>query len=180
MQTIQPPERFETPRLILRRSRLDDVPAIFERYHQDSEVTRYLTWRPSTAVDQTYSFLRRCEARWESGESFPWVITMRGYDTPIGMLELRIQGHRADMGYVLAQAYWNRGYMTEAVRVVTEWALSQASIFRVWAVCDVENVASVRMLKKAGFQQEGILRRWIIHPNIGDEPRDCYCYAVVK
>ncbi len=84
------------------------------------------------------------------------------------------------MGYVLARAYWNRGYMTEAVREVTEWALTQPSILRVWAVCDVENAASVRVLKKAGFQQEGILRRWLIHPDISDEPRDCYCYAVVK
>ncbi len=96
------------------------------------------------------------------------------------MLELRIESHRADMGYVLARAYWNRGYMTEAVREVTEWALTQPSIFRVWAVCDVENAASVRVLEKAGFQQEGILRRWLIHPDISDEARDCYCYAVVK
>ncbi len=180
MQPIQPPESLETPRLILRRARLDDAPAIFERYHQDPEVTRYLTWRPSTTVDQTYSFLKRCEARWESGESFPWVITIKGDDAPIGMLELRIEGHRADMGHVLARASWNRGYMTEAVRAITAWALSQPSIFRVWAVCDVENAASVRLLEKAGFRQGGILRRWLIHPDISDEPRDCYCYAVVK
>ncbi len=70
--------------------------------------------------------------------------------------------------------------MTEAIRTITEWALSQPSIFRVWAVCDVENAASVKVLEKAGFQQEGIFRRWLIHPDISDEPRDCYCYAAVK
>jgi RimJ/RimL family protein N-acetyltransferase len=35
-------------------------------------------------------------------------------------------------------------------------------------------------MEKAGMQREGILRRWSVHPNITHEPRDSYCYAVVK
>jgi RimJ/RimL family protein N-acetyltransferase len=44
----------------------------------------------------------------------------------------------------------------------------------------VDNVASARLLESVGMQREGILRRWIFHPNISDSPRDCLCYAVVK
>jgi hypothetical protein len=53
-------------------------------------------------------------------------------------------------------------------------------IFRVWALCDVDNLASARVMEKVGMQREGILRRWILHPNLSDEPRDVYCYSVVK
>ena len=70
--------------------------------------------------------------------------------------------------------------MTEAVRAVVEWALSQPGIYRVWAVCDVDNAASAKVLEKVGMRCEGILRRWVIHPNIDAAPRDCYCYAIIK
>ena len=70
--------------------------------------------------------------------------------------------------------------MTEAVRAVVSWAISEREVYRVWAVCDVENPASARVMEKAGMQEEGILRRWTMHPNSSDEPRDCYCYAMTK
>ena len=52
--------------------------------------------------------------------------------------------------------------------------------WRIGAVCDVENRASARVMEKAGLEREGILRRWIIHPNVGFEPRDCFSYAMVR
>jgi RimJ/RimL family protein N-acetyltransferase len=58
--------------------------------------------------------------------------------------------------------------------------LKQQAIFRIWAVCDVDNAASARVMEKAGMQREGVLRRWSVHPNISAEPRDSFCYAIVK
>ncbi len=49
--------------------------------------------------------------------------------------------------------------MPEAVRAVVRWASSNPSVFRVWAVCDVENRASARVLEKTGFLREGILKK---------------------
>ena len=37
-----------------------------------------------------------------------------------------------------------------------------------------------RVLEKAGLQREGLLRRWMLHPNVSDRPRDCYCYSKVR
>jgi len=70
--------------------------------------------------------------------------------------------------------------MPEAAQAVVEWALAQPSIYRVWAVCDVDNLASARVLEKIGMQREGLLHRHIIHPNISAAPRDCWCFAKVK
>lgn len=174
------PDRIETRRLTLRVPAMADAPAIFDGYARDSEVVRYLTWSAHESIQQTHRFLQRCAARRQSGEAFPWVLTLKGEDCPIGMLELRPAGCKADVGFVLARSHWNRGYMTEALRAVVAWACAQPGLYRVWAVCDVENSASARVLEKAGFQCEGTLRRWIVNPNVNGEPRDCLCYAIVK
>ena len=70
--------------------------------------------------------------------------------------------------------------MTEALTSVVTWALAQPEIFRVWATCDVDNVASARLLERVGMEREGVLRRWLVHPNLGETPRDALCYSIVK
>jgi RimJ/RimL family protein N-acetyltransferase len=70
--------------------------------------------------------------------------------------------------------------MTEALSEVAHWALRQPEIFRISAVCDVENIASARVMEKAGLIREGLLRRWLVHPNISDKPRDCFAYAKAR
>jgi RimJ/RimL family protein N-acetyltransferase len=50
----------------------------------------------------------------------------------------------------------------------------------VWAVTDVDNHASARVLEKIGMQREGLLRRWLVHPSLSPEPRDCWCFARVR
>jgi RimJ/RimL family protein N-acetyltransferase len=166
--------------LVLRRPVLEDAASIFERYARDPEVTRYLTWRPHQNVERTQEFLHRCCAFWDRREAFPWAIVRKGETRPIGMIDLRPQGERVEIGYVLARPFWGQGYVTEAAQALVEWALSQPEIYRVWAVCDVQNTASAKVLEKLGMRREGVLRRWIIHPNIDVVPRDCYCYAITK
>jgi len=177
---MKPPEVLYTERLILRPPRISDAAPIFHAYAQDTEVTRYVIWEPHRNVQETERFVVDCVRAWEGDVKFPWVITWREADEPVGMVEMRINGFKADVGYVVARPFWGRGVVTEALRPVVEWALGQESIYRVWALCDVENVGSARVLEKVGMQREGLLRRYSLHPNIDAEPRDCYCYAVVK
>ena len=70
--------------------------------------------------------------------------------------------------------------MTEALTTVADWALNQPSIWRIGDLCDVENLASARVMEKAGFFREGVLVRWSMHPNVSDRPRDCFSFAKVK
>jgi [ribosomal protein S5]-alanine N-acetyltransferase len=177
---VKPPTHIETARLTLRKSVPADTPLIYEAYARDPEVTRYLTWRPHRTVADGEEPAARRLAAWESGEAFSWVIALREGGEVVGMISMRPDGWRVDLGYVLARGYWGRGLMTEAARAVIDYALSEPEVFRAWAVCDVENPASARVLEKAGMRREGILRRWALHPNMGDEPRDCFCYARIK
>jgi [ribosomal protein S5]-alanine N-acetyltransferase len=180
MQNLRPPERIKTKRLVLRIPALTDATILFDTYTHDPEVTRYVMWRPHTSVDQTLEFLKSCVAAWEGEKRFPYVIMLKGTDNPIGMVDFHIAGSTVGIGYVIGRAYWGRGYVPEAVQAIVKWALRQPSIYRVCADCDVENTASIRVMEKVGMQREGVLRRHTIHPNISNEPRDCYLYAIVK
>ncbi len=177
---MTPPESFQTERLILRVPALRDARAIFEEYARDGAVTRYLTWRPHRSITDAAEFLTKCFFMRQEKIAFPYAITLRESAKLIGMIELRFEECRMDIGYVLAAAYWNRGYMTEAVRAVISWGLDQNGIYRVWAYCDTENFPSARVLEKAGMQREGVLRRWMVLPNLSETPRDCYAYSIVK
>ena len=172
------PESFETSRLRLRPPRLEDSQIIFETYAQDREVTRYLTWLPHRSVETTKQFVSFCITRWAAATAFPYVLTKRT-DTRelLGMIEIEIHRHGAEIGYVLARKHWGQGIMPEAASCLVAHALLQPPIFRVQAFCDMANTASARTLEKIGMTREGILRRYVVHPSMSTEPRDCYLYA---
>ena len=173
-------EPLATAKLVLRPPRLADAGAIFEEYAADPAVTRFLTWRPHRSVADTRAFLERQIDVASRGGEVAWVITRRGEDRAIGAIGATVEGTAVLLGYVLGKRHWNLGYMSEAVGAVIAWGLAQPRIHRVWAVCDVENVGSRRVMEKAGMEREGILRRWSLHPNISDAPRDCFVYARVR
>jgi len=173
-------EKIETERFILRKVRMEDASAIFETYAQDPEVTRYLTWKPHQNIQDTEQFLLACGQLWRTGKDFAYAITLKDDNKLIGMFGLFPMKLKLEVGYVLARPYWGKGYMTEVLRAVIEWAFKQPDIFRVQAFCDVDNIGSARVLEKAGMEREGLLRRYVLHPNISDEPRDVYLYAIVK
>jgi [ribosomal protein S5]-alanine N-acetyltransferase len=177
---MKPPEKIETERLILRKPRMDDAPAIFESYAQDPDVTRYMTWRPHKNVEETFRIVELMLKLWDDGDSYSYVITSNDSDSAIGMIAMHPDGFKVGIGYVLARFHWGKGYMTEAACTVVNWLLEQLDIFRVIAICDVENPASARVMEKAGMVREGLLRKYIIHPNISDTPRDSFIYAILK
>lgn len=177
---MQPPEIIRSQRLLLRPPKRDDAEAIFHGYAQDAEVTRYLTWKPHAAITTTYAIIEQIQASWREQTSFAWVITLQETGHIIGMIALRPSKHQAEIGYVLARAAWGQGYMPEAAQALGDWVLAQPEIYRLWAVCDVQNLASARVMEKIGMQHEGRLRRYVLHPNVSPEPRDAWMYAKVR
>jgi RimJ/RimL family protein N-acetyltransferase len=139
-----------------------------------------MTWKPHRDVADTIEFLRRCERVWIEGSAFPWTLWLDKDSEFAGMIEIRVRANAVDVGYALARRWWRQGLMSEAVKAVVQWAFAQPEIYRVWATCDVENIGSARLLERVGMEREGVLRRWLVHPNLSDAPRDCLCYSIVR
>jgi ribosomal-protein-alanine N-acetyltransferase len=176
----KPEPTWETKRLAARPPVIGDATAVFEHYASDPAVARYMTWRPHRSIAETSEFLRRCEQVWADGSAFPWALWLKDSGDFAGVLEIRVRGCAVDLGYALSRRYWRQGLMTEALTSIVAWALAQPEIFRVWATCDPDNVASARVLERVGMRREGLLRRWLVHPNLSDTPRDALCYSIVK
>lgn len=174
------PDTFETARLRLRSPRLEDAAAMFDGWTSDPECTRYLIWRPHQSVHETVEFLQRALQGTEPELGRPWLIERRDTGRIIGMIDLRLRDGVGDIGYVYRRDAWGHGFASEAARAVIDLGLAQPGVFRVWATCDVDNLASARVLEKAGMSREGLLRRYILHPNLSPEPRDAYIFAKVR
>ena len=93
-------------------------------------------------------------------DTFAFVITVNG--KAIGSIGAFRQGniHRqtAELGYYIAEEYWGKGIMTEAVKQLCDYVFSNTDIIRIYAEPFAYNIGSCRVLEKAGFQYEGTLR----------------------
>lgn len=171
-------ESLSTPRSILRPVRADDATSMFDGYTHDADVTRFLTWRPHLTVEETRIFVQMCLC---ARTSRTYVIVDKASGSIAGVADLRAAAAtRVELGYALAAPFWGQGIMTEVLAEIVRWTLGQPAIWRIGAVVDIENVGSMRALEKAGFRREGVLRRWSVHPNISDTPRDCASFAATR
>lgn len=174
-------ENLETMRLLLREPQPEDAQVIYTTYASDPVVTRYLTWLPHISVEQTVAFITSRIAGNRSGNPLSWVIIDKEKEHLLGMIEARFETlHKVELGYVLGRSYWGNRYMSESVMRVVDFLFSHNEIYRIGCVCDIENTNSSRVLEKCGFRFEGILRRYVIHPNLSHSPRSVLSYSLVR
>lgn len=83
----------------------------------------------------------------------------------------------AELGYWLGQPFWGQGVVTSAVRKVVEITFETTNLIRIYARVFAPNVASVRVLEKAGFELEGRLRNAVIKDDV---IMDLFVYATLK
>ncbi len=172
------PREIATARLRLRAPRVDDAEIAFARWTSDAEVARYMSWRRHESVADTRAWLAAMVSAWtHGGAHIAWIIELNEDTGPIGAVGLTVDGHRVSVGYALARDHWRQGFATEATAAVVAVAIELPGVHRVWAYCDVDNPASARVMEKAGMVSEGRLRRWAIHPNVSELPRDVLVYV---
>ena len=172
------PERLVTERLILRRPLQSDADAVFLRYASDSEVTRYLAWPRHTALDDTRVFLSYSESEWRRWGCGPYLVYSDDAGRLLGSTGLAFESPGiASTGYVFARDAWGHGYATEVLRAMVGLARS-LDVKWLYAICHVDHRASERVMIKAGFRKEGILKRHITFPNIGPSRADVISYGI--
>ncbi len=88
-----------------------------------------------------------------------------------------VERFSAEIGYWLGEPFWGRGIVTEALSLVTEYAFGRLNILRLFALPFADNLASSRVLEKAGYVREGLLRSASV--KFG-RPRDQWMYARIN
>ncbi|MFC1569761.1 GNAT family N-acetyltransferase [bacterium] len=83
----------------------------------------------------------------------------------------------AELGYWLAESFWNQGIMTEAIRSITEWGFKYLEFYRIEATVFEWNHMSIRVLDKVGFTQEARLKKSVTKDG---QTIDTFLYAIIR
>jgi ribosomal-protein-alanine N-acetyltransferase len=161
----------------VRSFRADDA-ASLARHANDREI--WINLRDRFPHPYTLADARAWIAHAASAEQ-PTSFAIDAAAEVVGGIGLRlnedVERTSAEIGYWVGRSFWGRGIATDAVRAVTEHAFATHELTRVYALPFAENAASIRVLEKAGYVREGLLRRSAIKDGI---VRDQMMYAVVR
>jgi ribosomal-protein-alanine N-acetyltransferase len=131
----------------------------------------YLTpWEPTWAADElsrgSYRYkLRRYTEDARDDKAYALFVFRAADDALLGGVTLsnvrRGVAQMASCGYWMAQGFAGRGYTTAGVRAMLGYAFDDLALHRVEAACQPDNIASRRVLEKAGFTHEGAARAYL-------------------
>jgi len=126
----------------------------------DEAVLANLAWDGPANEAEIVDTYQRWATEMKAGEGCHLAIELPDVAGLIGCIDVRFPRHprQADIGYWLGVPYWNRGYMTEAVRLVCYLSFKYLDAARAYATVFVGNIGSRRVLGKNGFSLDGTLR----------------------
>ncbi len=162
---------LQSERLTLRLVQESDLADLLTVHGKD-EVTRYLPYKTWIAMADARAWYERALKRHAEGSALQLAVHEQGSGQTIGTCMLfgfdETSG-LAEIGYVLGSAHWGRGYASEALASLLGYAFGPFGLRRIEANIDARNTASVVLIEKLGFVQEGRLRqRWVTEGVISD------------
>jgi RimJ/RimL family protein N-acetyltransferase len=154
--------QIETPRLILREFKSED----WERVHlyaSQADFSMYEGWGPNSEED-TKKFIADAigYAQFKPRFKFEFAICLKENGFLIGGGGIRRAAQEsqiADIGWGINPDFQNQGYATELARALIKFGFEQLGLTIVYATCDARNVASFRVMEKAGMKRVGLIEK---------------------
>jgi len=152
---------MEGERIVLRKLMPSDASDIYENLRDKDMVkwTLNIPW-PYRKRD-AMKFVRKARYKMKKRSGYAFGIVLKETGRVIGVVDLiRVdwKNKNAELGYWLGKKYWGRGLTTEAVKLMLKFAFERLKLHMVYATLFEENIASRRVLEKAGFKLEGVMR----------------------
>lgn len=174
-----------TPQLLLRPPRPGDGialnTAVLESYDNIRHTMPWAKERPS--LEESEEFVRQSAANWilkkDDEPYLPLLIFSKKDNILIGATgyhHIIWEVPCLETGYWIRTQYSGKGYMTEAVNAITQYAIKQLKMKRVAITCDIDNVRSKKIPQRLGFQLEGTLKANRLKP-LTDEVSDTVIFA---
>jgi RimJ/RimL family protein N-acetyltransferase len=140
----------------------------------DAETVNKYASRPAiaryTLIPRPYprngarDFIRKCHNEARNGTGMTLAIELKTTGEIIGLValgQINKQSKKAELGYWLAEEYWGKGYMSEAVRLLVKYGFRKIKLVRIYARVMHPNVASAKLLERVGFTYEGRMRKMV-------------------
>jgi ribosomal-protein-alanine N-acetyltransferase len=145
----------------------------------DKRVTEFYQVVPLKEVADVKKVVAFFRQRFNDKLGIRWGVALKGQQEIIGTIGFNsfTQGHKGVIVFALMQAYWGKGYITEAIREVTQYGFTVLEMKRIDAEVLPGNIASEKVLEKSGFRHEGLLREWMLWDG---RSYDINMYALLK
>ncbi len=158
------PDRFESERLIIRGPRPGDGTVANVAIRESlAELRPWFPWvTPVPRPEDTEGVYRRAAARWLTREDFLLLLFRKEDGLFVGgsgLHNVEWSVPRMEIGYWLRTSLTGQGYMTEAVRAITAFALEHLRAQRLEIRCEARNTRSAAVAERAGYTLEARLRR---------------------
>ncbi|TDF93047.1 GNAT family N-acetyltransferase [Paenibacillus piri] len=153
---------LHTERLHLRKMKISDSPSLFKIW-SDPEVTKFMNINCFTDENQANDMIKLLDELSKDNKAIRFsiieiesneIIGTCGYDS------LDFENVKAEIGFDIARAFWGKGYASEAISSLIDYAFSSLKLNRIEAQVEPENVNSVKVLQKLNFIFEGTLRQY--------------------
>jgi [ribosomal protein S5]-alanine N-acetyltransferase len=147
---------LESERLVFRALNNDDAPEIQE-LRGDPKNMKYIPRPLVTNTKEALEHIKMIQDKIDSNEGINWAVTEKESGKFIGLMghyRIKPEHFRCELGYMLLPQYHNKGYMTEAIKVVLEYGFNVMQMHSIEAVIDPRNLASEKVLLKNGFVKE--------------------------
>jgi RimJ/RimL family protein N-acetyltransferase len=145
----------------IRKWRLEDKAALSRNLNNINILDNLRDGLPFPYTEQDAEDYIRAMLSADPDKYFAFAVTLD--DEAIGSIGVfrgeNIHSRTAELGYYLGEPYWGHGYATGAVKQACEYVFAHSDIMRIYAEPFARNTASCRVLEKAGFRLEGVLRR---------------------
>jgi ribosomal-protein-alanine N-acetyltransferase len=153
---------LQTPRLILRELGPADLPALFA-IHSDAQAMQWFGTDPMTEYRQAEQLL----AQFASWRALPNPGVRWGIERPsvpgllgtCGLFKWNRPWRSCAIGFELAREAQGQGLMTEALEAILGWGFAHMGLNRIEAQVHPQNLASLKLLERAGFVREGVSRQ---------------------
>jgi RimJ/RimL family protein N-acetyltransferase len=144
---------LNTLHLCLRPWRLEDAVCLLE-IMQEEAIFKYFPASTPPSLEKAQRFIAHHLAHWEKFGYGQWAVEIAGENRLIGWngLEYLTDTDETEVGYLLSHSAWGKGYATEAARTAVSFGFRMAKLERIIGLVHPENLASVRVLEKAGLR----------------------------
>jgi len=146
--------------VVLRDLRASDAPSLFALLTTE-EVARFIS-PPPTTVEGFERFIAWTHREREAGKYACFAVTLKGYDTAIGIFQVRDLGagfDTAEWGFAIGSEFWGTGVFEAGAKLVLEFTFNTIGVRRLEARAAVQNGRGHGALMKVGAVQEGLLRK---------------------
>ena len=146
-----------TDRLILRELQTSDAEQIL-KIRSDARVNKFIDRQPAKSIDESLKFIRNIlEA--QNTQALMWAITLKNAPQLIGTIvywHIVKDQDKAEIGYEMLPEYFGKGIMREALTEVIRFGFETMQLKMIVAETKVDNLRSVNVLEKCGFEQTGL------------------------